>query len=112
MIVNPVVYGGGAQAQEWRPLPSGVSTRAPILSSRSFSVTFESIPDGIVIKSESDGTNSSACCGYVFGLDIPDMGSGFAELYIENESLSGNTFSGTISWKETISNIFYYKEIR
>lgn len=112
MIVNPVVNGGGAQAQEWRPLPSGVSTRAPILSSRSFSVTFESVPDGIVIKAVTDGRDYSACCGYVFGLDKPSMQSPGGIFYISNESLSGNTFSGTITWEMSVGSDFYYKEIR
>lgn len=113
MIVNPVVYGGGAQAQEWRPLPSGVSTRAPELGSRSFSVTFESVPDGIVIKSVPDGLFISACCGYVFGLDKPSMQAREGGvLHISDESLSGNTFSGTITWSDTMSSDFYYKEIR
>lgn len=113
MIANPVVYGGGAQVQEWRPLPSGVSTRAPVLGSRSFSITFESVPDGIVIKSVSDGLYYSACCGYVFGLDRPSMqATGAGILYISNESLSENTFSGTITWNDTVSSDFYYKEIR
>lgn len=112
MIFNPVVNGGGAQAQEWRPLPSGVSTRVPVLASRSFSVTFESVPDGIVIKSASDGHFFSACCGYVFGLDSPSMQSFADDLYISNESLSENTFSGTITWGDTVSPDFYYKEIR
>ena len=114
MIFRPVVSsGGGAQAQEWRPLPSGVSTRAPILSSRSFSITFESVPDGIVIKSVSDGPSYSACCGYLFGLDMPRMAAiDYGDLYISNESLSENTFSGTITWGDTVSSDFYYKEIR
>lgn len=113
MIFNPVVNGGGGEAQEWKALPNGVSTRAPSMGSRSFSVTFDSIPDGVVIKSESDGTHSSACCGYVFGLDLPDMGRRLgSDFYIRDESLDGNTFSGTIYWSDTISSIFYYKEIR
>lgn len=113
MIFNPVVNGGGAQAQEWRPLPSGVSTRAPALGSRSFSVTFESVPDGIVIKSVSGGPFYSACCGYLFGLDMPRMEAlDGGDLYISNESLSENTFSGTITWSDTVSSDFYYKEIR
>ena len=103
--------GGGAKAQEWRPLPSGVSTRGPVLGSRSFSVTFESVPDGIVIKSVPEGPYYTACCGYVFGLDLPSMKSNH-ELYISNESLSGNTFSGTITWDSVLSSDFYYKEIR
>lgn len=114
MIFNPVVNGGGAQAQEWRPLPSGVSTRIPSLGSRSFSVTFESVPDGIVIKSVPVEKYDSACCGYMFGLDVPSMEAGEAgsALYISNESLSENTFSGTITWETTVSSDFYYKEIR
>lgn len=113
MIFNPVVSSGGAQAQEWRPLPSGVSTRGPVLDSRSFSITFESVPDGIVIKSVSDGPSYSACCGYVFGLDMPSMQArGYGDLYISNELLSENTFSGTITWSDTVSSDFYYKEIR
>lgn len=115
MIFNPVVNdGGSAKAQEWRPLPSGVSTRVPPLGSRSFSVTFESVPDGIVIKSGSDGNYVSACCGYVFGLDAPGMKTDEAGsmFYIINESLSENIFSGTIIWSDTVSSDFYYKEIR
>lgn len=113
MIFNPVVNGGGGEAQEWKALPNGVSTRAPSRGSRSFSVTFESVPDGIVIKSVSGGLLYSACCGYLFGLDMPSMKAlGAGDLYISNESLSENTFSGTITWSDTVSSDFYYKEIR
>lgn len=109
MIFNSVISIAGGST-EWKPLPSSAVTRAPTYGYYNFSITFDSIPDGVLIKGEDKSSNSaSECCGYMFGLDNPKM-SGPALSIIE-ENIDGNTFSGTLRYGDITATKFYYKEI-
>lgn len=104
---NAAAAGGGA---EWKELPAAAQTRAPSPQNFSFSVEFDSIPEGVIIK--GDTYDRLAYCGYIFD-STESFSTADNYLSIISAKLQGNVFSGTInyiSYGFPEKDDFYYKE--
>ena len=100
---NAVVVGGGSD--EWKELPAAAQTRAPSYEYYPFSITFDDVPEGIIIKGHDGGTVQPNYMGYAIAIN-----RNFGGASIINASLSGNTLTGTL--QHTILEFrapFYYK---
>lgn len=104
---NMAAAGGGA---EWKELPAAAQTRAPSPENFSFSVEFDSIPEGVIIK--GDTYHGLAYCGYIFD-STESFSTANDYLSIISAKLQGNVFSGTINYVPygfPAKDDFYYKE--
>ena len=104
---NAAAAGGGA---EWKELPAAAQTRAPSPENFSFSVEFDSIPEGVIIK--GDTYHGLAYCGYIFD-STESFSTANDYLSIISAKLQRTLFSGTLPcmpYGFPAKDDFYYKE--
>lgn len=107
MIFNPQVSGGGGQA-EWKELPAAAQTRVPNYGYYPFAITFDTVPEGVVIKGRDGSTLNSVYMAYSIETNISASYSQAASVI--NASLSGNTLKGTLQYAGLeFQAPFYYK---
>lgn len=99
--------GGGGASSEWTLLPAAAQTRAPVYGYYNFVITFEgAVPKAVLFKNVSSSYDSCGCA-YIFGLDIPEVGSAYS-LIVTQAELNGNVFSGQLQYTDSSSGDFYY----
>lgn len=112
MIFNSLIGGNGSASVEWKELPARAMTRAPSRGYYDFEVTFDKLPEGIIIKSTDDRTINAAYCGYIFSADYSEGAMSVQTMRIVPiPTLQGNTLTGTIEYSDIVAPPFMYKEI-
>ena len=107
MIFNHQSGGGGGQV-EWKELPAAAQTRAPSYGYYPFAITFDTVPEGIVIKGRNGSTLNSTYMAY--SLETNKSASFSQTASVTNASLSGNTLTGTLQHAGLeFQAPFYYK---
>lgn len=111
MIFNPVIPNSGG-GSDWHPLPAAPTTRAPSYGYFNFSIEFEKMPEGIVIKS-SEYNDYTYYTAFLFPTSENTYEySSSLIISIQSEEISENKFTGTIQYDTVVGAPFYYKEIR
>lgn len=96
---------GGGGSDEWKELPAAAQIRAPSYEYYPFSITFDDVPEGIIIKGYSEITEQPVYMGYAIAINL-----NFGDASVINASLSGNTLAGTLQHPSIEFRApFYYK---
>lgn len=102
---NMAAGGGGA---EWKELPAAAQTRAPSYGYYPFTIAFDTVPEGIVIKGRSGSALNSVYMAY--SIETNQNASFSQTASVINASLSGNTLTGTLQHADLeFQAPFYYK---